>query len=463
MLNVNELVKATKGKLLNGDGNTSPLEYEIDSRILKKDDFFVPIVGEKVDAHIYIIDTVKKGAIGFFINSGFEKKDEIIKESIKINENVCIIEVEDTRKALIQSGIYNRQKHINIPVVAIAGSVGKTSTREMIASVLKTNKNVLVTKKNYNSDIGLPLMCLQIDEQDVCVLEVGIDKFDQMDELSFILKPDIVVFTIIGTSHIGTFKTKENIFKEKFKLTNYIKGISKVIVNGDDTYLASIKANEKINVESYTIDTVGDVKVKDESLDFVTRIYGKEEKVVINQIGNHNIYNALAAIKVGELFNLETKDILKGIAKYENFSRRLERKVINNVTLIDDSYNASPESMKSGLMSADKISSKRKFAIIGDIFDLGELAQEIHMKIAPVFELVNFDYLYTLGPNAKYIANGAKKYMNEEKIKSFDSKKDLVGEIIKNVKEGDLVYFKASNGMNFNEIVKDVYDNLKNK
>lgn len=463
MLSIKELVEATNGILLNGEYDKIPKDYDVDSRIISRHEFFIPIVGESNDGHDYILDTVRKGACGFFVSSSFENKERVINEAKKINDKINIIEVGDTKKALVDAGRYNRNKHINIPVIAVSGSVGKTSTRQMIASVLKTEKNVLVTRKNYNSNIGVPIMCLQISDQDVCVLEAGIDKFGEMAELSDIIKPDIVAYTVIGSSHIGTFKTKEKIFEEKSNLLNEIKGIKKVIVNGDDIYLSTLISNNKYDVISYTIDTVKDINQKEDSLEFITRVYGNEEKVIINQIGNHNIYNALCAIKIGEIFNISAKNILKGIFKYENYSRRMEKDEIAGITIIDDAYNASPESMKSGLLSVDKLTAKRKFAIIGDIFDLGELSEKIHFDVSKIFAKVNYDFLYTLGEKSKIIAEQSEKYFGYNSIKSFNKMDDLAIEILRNVKEGDLLYFKASNGMKFNLLIDKVKKELENK
>ena len=240
LLNINEIVKASNGVLVNGDERIIPQNYKIDSRELENNDFFIPIVGENVDGHNYIIDCVKKGTIGFFISKSCKNKEEIIKESISIKHDVCIIEVEDTEKALCDIGTYNRNKHIDIPIIAITGSVGKTSTREMIASMLLEKYNVLVTERNYNSIIGLPIMMLKIDNQDICVLEAGINHIGEMDILTKILKPDICVITNIGNAHIGIMGSRENIFKEKLKITDNIKGLKKLIVNGDDEYLSKI-------------------------------------------------------------------------------------------------------------------------------------------------------------------------------------------------------------------------------
>lgn len=460
MLNVNELIKATKGNLINGNEKVEPLSYEIDSRNVKKGDFFVPLKGENTDAHKYIIDCVKKGSVGYFIDKNIENFEKINKEAIDINPDICIISVDDTLQALINSGKFSRQKNINIPVVSVSGSVGKTSTREIISSVLKEEMDVLVTKKNYNSNIGTTLMCLEMQNQDVCVLEAGIDKFGEMEELSEILQPDIVVLTNIGTSHIGTFKTKENIFSEKSKIINCIKGIKKVITNGDDIYLSSLVSNDKYDVEKISVDNVDNINALEDSLEFETRIYGDKLKIKINQIGNHNIYNALIAIKVAECFNIKKENIIKGIANYKNFVGRLQQININGITLIDDTYNASSESMRSGLLTVNKLKAKRKFAVLGDMFDLGELSDEIHAKVCEIFSITEYDFLYTLGEKAKIIANGAKQYIKEKNIKSFDSADELVDEIVKEAKNGDMIYFKASHGMNFTSIVEKVKERL---
>lgn len=457
MLNLKELTEATKGIYINGNLNIVPTNYVIDSRIIKKDDFFVPIIGENTDGHKYIIDTVKNGSIGFFINKSCNNKTEIIDESIKINKDICIIEVEDTYKALYNAGKVNREKNIEIPIVAVTGSVGKTSTREMISSVLKQKYNVLTTEKNYNSLIGVPIMALKIQNQDICVLEAGVDHFNEMELLSDVIKPDVCVITNIGTAHIGTFKTSENILKEKIQITNHIKGISKLIVNEDNTYLSKIEDSVKYRVEKIGMDSVSNINTKYEKINFTTRIYGEKKEIVINALGNHNIYNALVAIKIGEIFKLDKEAIIKGIAEYKNFSRRLEKKITkDNVILIDDTYNASIDSMKSGLITVNNMKAKRKIAVLGDMFDLGDKSEQIHKNLSEVFEILNYDYLITLGEFAKYIAIGAKKYMNSNNIFSYEKKEDMIEKLKNILKPNDLVYFKASNGMNFDEIIKEI-------
>lgn len=454
MLNIKEIVNASKGILINGNENIIPKNYNIDSREFNKEDFFIPIVGENVDGHKYIVDTVKKGAIGFFISKDYINKKSIIEESIKINNNICIVEVENSEKALCDIAEYNRIKHIDIPIVAITGSVGKTSTREMIASVLAEKYNVLVTEKNYNSIIGLPIMLLKLDNQDICVLEAGINHFGEMDLLSKLLKPDVCVITNIGVAHIGIMGSKDNIFKEKMKITNNIKGIKKLVVNSDDIYLSGIKDLD-YNVINYSLKDINNKVIDTNGISFETNIYNKCFRININQIGNHNIQNALAAIKVGEIFDVDPNMIVSGINKYKNFKGRLEiKKIKGDVTLIDDTYNASIDSMKSGLITVNDLKSNRKIAVLGDMLELGEYSKNIHLQVGEIFKDLKYDILYTLGNEAKNIALSASKYIDN--IICFDDKEKLEEKLKSIIKSGDIIYFKASNSMKFSDIVENL-------
>lgn len=457
MLNIGELKIASNGKIINGQNNYVPQNYVIDSREVIQGDFFVPIVGERTDGHKYIINTVKQGACGFFIDKNYSDKDNVIKESICINDKICIIEVEDTKKALYECGKYNRNKHIDIPVIAVTGSVGKTSTREMIASVLRTEKNVLVTKKNYNSYIGIPIMTLRMDNQDVCVLEAGIDMFGEMELESELLKPDVAVITMIGTAHISTFKSRDVIFSEKLKITNNIKGLKKLVVNNGDQYLSTLKNSEKYDILKYSLNEAKNIKKEYHCITFESNIYDEQKVVTINQIGNHNILNALCAIKIGEIFGISQDNIIKGIANYKNFSRRMEiKRTTNGVNVIDDTYNASIDSVKSGLTTVNELNTNRKIAVLGDMLELGELSESLHSEIGRYFKNLNYDMLIVVGNKSINIFKEAKKYFNIKDIFYYDNKEDALAKINEIVKKDDLVYFKASNGMHFEELIENI-------
>lgn len=454
MLSVKELVIVSKGILLNGDEKYIPTDYVIDSRNINNKAFFVPIKGERVDGQNYIIDAVNCGICGYFITRDCKNKKYIIDETIKINKDIIIIEVDDAKEALYNSGKYNRIKHIDIPVVAVTGSVGKTSTREMIASVLATEKKVLVTNANYNSLIGAPLMALKIDNQDICVLEIGTDCKGEIEKLSELLVPDIGVITMIGTAHIGNFGSRENIYKEKIQICSHMKEKSTLIVNGDDDFLVKLHSNELINVEKFKKKDISNLEENINGIKFNTNIYGKDEEIIINQIGIHNVQNAICAIRVAEKFNIKKENIINGIKKYKNFSRRLEKiELENNIVLIDDTYNASIDSMKSGLKTVNKINSKRKIAVLGDMLELGEFSDKIHSDVGKIFGNLKYDILYVIGSKSKLIAKEAKKFLY---VKEFNDIDKLIFDLKNEIKSGDLIYLKASNGMKFNKIVNSL-------
>ena len=454
MLSVREILNATNGILLNGDLEKEISNYKIDSREINQGDFYVPIIGEKVDGHKFILDTIKKGCIGFFTS------EDIELETIKsINNQVIVIKVEDTLKALHAIGKYSRNKKIDIEVVGITGSVGKTSTREMIASVLGQQKELLVTQKNMNGHIGLPLMTLLMEKQDLAVLEAGIDFVGEMDILNSMLIPDVAVVTNIGTSHIGKFGSQEVIYQEKVKIADTLKGKKILLLNKDDKFLKEYK-NDNLNIIYYSIEDAKDINIFEDHITFITNIYNKKEKVKINAIGNHNILNAIVAIRIGEIYNLPTEKIILGVESYKNFSRRMEKIDINGITIIDDTYNASPSSTKSGLETVNNLKSNRKIAVLADILELGDYSKELHIELGKVFKNLNYDILVAFGENMKYLSEVAKEYVKE--IYWFEDSIQAEEKIREIIKKEDIIYFKGSNAMNVNSIIENLKKDFMN-
>ncbi len=456
MLKVKELLEATNGKLLNGNLDDEINNYKIDSREVKSGDFYIPIVGENVDGHRFINDTVKNNCSGFFVSNIDSIDIQKIKE---VNKDIIIIEVEDTKKALVDIGIFNRNKHKDIEVVAITGSVGKTSTREIVSSVLSQQKNILVTEKNMNSYIGMPLMTLKLEEQEMAVLEAGIDFVGEMDILNKLLVPDVAVVTNIGTSHIGKFGSQDIIFQEKTKIADGLKGKKILLLNGDDEYLRRYE-NSSVKILYYSIKDAKNIVINENTIEYDTLIYNKEEHIVVNALGNHNILNSLVAIKIGEIYNISVDKIKRGIFQYQNISRRMEKISFNNITIIDDTYNASPSSMQSGLISIDEIKDKRKIAVLADILELGDYAKEIHLKMGKVFKELKYDVLIAYGENMKYLIENAKNYIKEVYYcKDSTEAEKKVREIMR---ENDVIYFKGSNSMFVNKIVDDLKKDFVN-
>lgn len=458
MLTVNELVSATNGNLLNGSGDKKIKRYSIDSREVDNETWFIPIIGEKTDAHEYIVECVKTGVVGTYINSNHKNKKEIIAQAISNNKEICIIEVDDTKEALNESAIYNRNKHSNIPVIAVTGSVGKTSTREMIATILSEKFNILKTIKNYNSDIGFPLMLLMIEAQDICVFEMGMDSLGQLERLSNMAKPSIAVITNIGTAHIGLLGNKENIFKAKMEITSGLVEGGILIINGDDEYLSNVENSNKYNVIKYRVSDTGNIKnimINEDSSTFELNDNGKLYEIKINEPGKHQIYNVLAGINVAKSLKMDMDSIIRGISKFRNFSKRMEKIIIgDNITLIDDSYNASYDSMKSGLDVFETMQYNRKIVVLGDMFELGEYSKELHENVGKYLNNKKFDIVITCGDDAKYIYNEIDKTSKE--VLYFNTKELATKFIISNMKSNDAIYFKAANGMKFIDIINKI-------
>ena len=449
MLSIKQVLKATNGILLNGDDNTKIKSYKIDSREINKNDFFIPIKGKKVDSHIYLDKVVLLGVIGFFLEETFyDKNKDYIDKIIKENNSINIIIVKDTLKALYEIGKYNRSLHMDIPVIAVTGSVGKTSTKEMISSIFEKEYKVLKTYKNFNGYIGLSLMLLMLDDQDIAVLEHGIDVIGEMKLLAQASKPTYSVITNIGMSHIENFETKENIAKEKLIISDYTE--KEVFINGEDDLLSRCNGERYVK---YYLNEIKDINQKENITKYKTKIYNKFTDIIINEYGKHNIYNSLVAIKIAEKFNIKVEKIIKGIGEYKNFSKRFEVKGLSSgKIIIDDTYNASYDSFKSGLESLENFK-KKIIVVLGDILETGKYAEQLHTNVGKLFSYIKVEEVITYGDNSKYINKEASKYVC---AKQFDTKEEIIKYLNDKKEKGLLIYFKASNGMKFSDIVEKI-------
>lgn len=453
MLNVNNILEATKGKKINGE-NLDILSYSISSNEINEKCMFIPLKGEKTDGHKYIISAVKNGCIGFFISKNYNNKVDVIEESLKINEKIIIIEVEDTLEALKNMARYVRRKNNDIPVIAVTGSVGKTSTREMINSVLSKKYSVLKTIKNYNSNIGIPLMLLMYNNEEIMLLEAGMDGKGQLEEISDIIKPNLSVITNIGTAHIGILGSRENIFKAKMEITKGMNEDSTLIINQDDDYLRKVKDKNLIKISQ---ENVQNIILKEDSTEFDY----KGNHFIINVPGRFQIYNALIAIEIGIKFDIPINLIKEGIEEYKNFEKRMQKyEFKNDFIVIDDSYNASLTSMKYGLEIIDKCKSSNKIIVLGDMLELGEYSKSLHEELGTEINKYNFTKIYLYGNEIKYCYD---KISNKTNVKYFDDKEELIKNILKSDCNKDTtIYFKASNGMKLYDVIDKIinYENL---
>lgn len=462
-LKVYEILKYVGGTLIYGDINTPVSSVAISSKDVNKDALFVPICGEKSDGHDFINDALNNGAVC-----------TLTQKDCNFIQGKTYIKVDNTKKAL-QDLAYHYRKRFNIPFIGVTGSVGKSSTKEMISAALSINHNVLKTKGNQNSQIGLPLTMFRIENKhDIAVIEMGISEFSEMDRLAKIACVDRAVITNIGISHIENLKTRENIRNEKLKiiLKSSNQNQKTLFLNGDDPLLFELKnSNELFNNQNIKKVFFGlnencdykakDIKMADNKTLFTLVCDMGEFNIEVPAIGIHNVYNALAAIAVGIDLGIDINLIKDGLLTYKNLSMRQEIHKLADITVIDDSYNASPDSIKSGINVLKQVAENRCIVVLADMLELGNESKNAHYNLGKYCVENNIDIIITIGNEAKNIALGALDTGKDAIVKSFNENKDACDYLKSIIKKGDTILVKGSRGMRTDIIVKDLLDCYK--
>lgn len=461
-MTLTNIARACNGRLLYPAENsrketehTEAAGVVIDSRKAGENFIFVATKGERVDGHRFIPDVFAKGALGVVC----EKEPESLP-------GPCIV-VEDSFEALKQIGEFYRQQ-LPVKVVGITGSVGKTSTKEFVAAVLSMKYKVHKTLGNYNNEVGVPLTVLSMPEDtEVAVLEMGINHFGEMHNLSRIARPDICIMTNIGQCHLEFLGSREGILKAKSEMFDFMREDGSVCINGDDDMLASIKEvkgkkpvtfglSEQCRV--YATDIKGKGLFGSEAV-----IHGNGESfaVQIPLPGEHMVYNALAAAAAGQLLGLTPEEIRDGIAAVESVSGRSHIVKLPDKVLIDDCYNANPVSMEAAidlLLQADG----RRVAVMGDMFELGEQEKEMHARVGKYAADKGVECIICAGKLARCIYEGARETAGERKdgpaaeIFYFEDRESLLEGINQILKPGDTILIKASHGMGFEKVVEQL-------
>ncbi len=431
----------------------------IDSRKIEKGGVFIATKGEKVDGHQFIPDVAAKGAMG------------AVCEKLPKEYNIPCIVVQDSFKALKDIAKYYR-KQLELWVVGITGSVGKTSTKEFIASVLSVKYKVLKTKGNLNNEIGLPLTVLSIrPEHQAAVLEMGISDFGEMHRLSEIARPDICVMTNIGQSHLENLGSREGILRAKSEIFDFMNPDGYVFVNGDDDLLARIEQKGTHRPVHFGMNPSNEIFASDVMsrglLGTYAVIHG-EMKVFPVEIplpGPHMVLNALAAAGVGMKAGLSGEEIRQGIAGVESVNGRSHVVSLPDCTLIDDCYNANPASMRAAI-DLLAMAQGRKVAVLGDMFELGERKEALHGEVGEYAANIA-DVLICTGPLSRYMYNEAKKCQeslgseNKRKIYYFADRDEMIGELSSILRKGDTILVKASHGMQFEKVTQVLYGQLR--
>ena len=438
------LVKACNGVLLCGDPETVITSVETDSRLIEPGALFVPIIGQKTDAHQYIQQTFDKGAVAALTQEHTSMEDSAH----------CWIYVEQTQDALQQiATVYRNQ--FQVPVVGVTGSVGKTSTREMIALALSAEKNVMQTKGNSNSQIGLPLTMFQFEEE-----QMGISEFGEMERLVHIAQPNYAVVTNIGIAHIEQLKTREHIMHEKLKIADAFDEYSIMFLNGDDEMLASICETTTLPVVYYGTQPWCTYRAEDIQTDgmkttFTVHTPTYTSKVTLPVLGIHNVLNALSAIAVAQTMRLNLDKVVEKLNEYQPPEMRQTVYHIDDITVIDDSYNASPDSVKSGIDVLCSLPNQgKKIAVLADMMELGDMSEQAHFDTGVAVGSTLTDVLITVGPRAVKIAEGAISVKPDMTVVMCKNNQEAIHVLKEIVKKEDAMMIKGSRSMKTDEIVK---------
>lgn len=417
----------------------------IDSRKIEEGYLFIPIKGARVDGHTFISQVMEKGALC------------TLSEKPLGDEADTYILVDSCEQALKDLAEHYR-KALGIKVVGITGSVGKTSTKEMIASVLSQKYNVLKTAGNFNNEIGLPLTIFNIrEEHEVAVLEMGISDFGEMHRLAKMARPDICVITNIGLCHLENLVDRDGILKAKTEMFDFAAPDAKYILNGDDDKLITVKEWDGCNPIYFGLsaelsafaEDIHSLSLKGTSC---TICLGDNAfQVTIPIPGHHMVYNALAGALVGRELGLNGEEIKAGIEALVPVTGRNNMIETENFLIIDDCYNANPVSTKASL---DVLSSAdtRKVAILGDMFELGENEKQLHYEVGQHAAEKGIDLCICIGALSKNTAQGAST--GNGTVLHFKTKIDFLAQANNLLKKEDTILVKASHGMEFPEIIE---------
>lgn len=445
-ITVREILEATQGTLLCGDENTVIKAVCTDSTKIKEGDLFIPLLGEKHNAHVFIESALEIGAA------------TLTAEHYAISAKKPYIKVKDTMQALQDIGRYAR-KRLSLPIVAVTGSVGKTTTRNMIATALRSKYRTFETLNNCNSQVGVPTMlCMISPEDEIAVLECGMSERGQITILSDMVKPKYAVVSTIGVAHIEQLKTQENIRDEKLSIIDGLEENGVLFLNGDDPMLAEMKGRLPVHTLYYGTedwcDYYADHIQYDNGRSYFECVHGDERvKVELSVLGKHNVLNCVGALAVSHTHGIPL-DV--AAAEFAHFSGMRQNiiELDNRFRVIDDTYNASPDSMRASLDVLCQIETEgRRIAVLGDMFELGDESELYHYQVGEYLATLPIDELIVVGTRAKQIR--AAVLNSESKIKTyeFSENEEVAMYLLATLMPKDIVLIKGSNGMNMNEIV----------
>ncbi len=447
-MTVGEIVSACGGTLLCGSAETVISSVCTDSRKITPGALFVPIKGENTDAHEFITATFAAGAAA-----------TLTEEHNEMGDTHAWIAVPDTQHALQLIARAYRNK-FQIPFVGITGSVGKTTTKEMVALALSAKLNVMKTEGNFNSQIGLPLTLFRLSpEHQAAVVEMGMSNFGEMGRLARIAAPDYAVMTNIGISHIQQLKTQRNILDEKLHIIDRFHENSVLFLNGNDELLAGLRGKLKCKMVFYGTQPGCDFRAEDirsDSGNTHFTLYAGEiaKQVTLPVLGLHNVLNALAGLAVAQTLGVSMDAAIAKLGEYRPIAMRQQIHTVNEITVIDDSYNASPDSMKSSIDLLCSFHGGKRIAVLADMLELGEYSRKAHFDVGVYAAKCEVDRIFAIGSESREIARGALSERPDMDCTTWENNADVIAALKASLVGGETILVKGSRGMHTDEIVK---------
>lgn len=426
-----------------------------DTRTISTGDLFIALSGDRFDGHTYVKTALEKGAEAAVVEHFIEG----------VEKDRCLL-VEDCRETYFQLAKAYREK-LSIPIIGITGSVGKTSVKEMVYAALSSVCIVHKTEENLNNELGVCQTILSIEESDqVAVVEMGIDHPGDMDILTKIVAPDVAIVTGVGISHLAQMGSRETLFQEKMKISDGMKKDAPIIINGDNDLLTTVSEWKGHPTLKYGLSDVhfavyGSSIEEDPSnirTTFSARINGREYEVTIPTLGKANVQNALAACAVLKVLDFPLSTGINGLNKYKSVGMRQKIVLADEIVVIEDCYNASPDSMVAALEVLEQIEPQNhRIAVLGDMLELGEEAPEYHEKMGTLAAEKQIDKAYFIGDLSKFGAKAAETSGVQE-VYWFPDTDSAISAIVSGLSAGDVVLLKASRGMKFEKIATAIYD-----
>ena len=429
------------------DENARVCNISNDSRDIKEDTIYAAIVGERLDGHDFARAALENGAIAAIVEKRVTEKDILVK---------------DTRRALKDIAMGYRSR-FDIPFLAVTGSSGKTTTKDMLYFAVSESRKTLRNLGNLNSEIGLPMTVFNLDESHECaVLEMGMYVQGEIDYLAEIVKPHFAIITNVGVAHIQSAGSRENILKAKMEIANYMTQSDVLLINGDNDMLQTVDTGAmKPSVYKYGLEEHNDIRLisyetTESGMKIRADILGKITEYEIPTLGIHNIYNSLSVMGLCSLMGLDMKKSSEGIRKYQPSKYRMEIKSVSGKTLIEDFYNANPDSLRASIETFRQMQGERKVAVLADMLELGAISEKEHMN-AGIQASEIFDVIICIGSDAKYIGKGAiENGFDKGRVYYFANNEEAVSEINSILRPGDAVLMKGSRGMKLEEVAESI-------